>query len=110
MKKISELKKGDVAYLYSSDSRNKGEEVKVVSVGKKYITVDCHRDHARYEVETMTCVDWVSWRIFLGTEAEYNEWCQRREERARQLNILRNHIEGLTLEQIMKVREFVNSL
>lgn len=110
MKKISELKKGDVVYLYSSDSRIAGEERKVVSVGKKYITVDCNRDHARYEVETMTCVDWCGWNIFLGTEAEYREWCQRRDERNRQLNILHNHIEGLTLEEIKKVRDFIYSL
>jgi len=110
MKRLSELKKGDVVYVYSNDTRHEGVEEKVVSIGPKYITTDGPQWRRKFEKETMTCTDWCGWNIFLGTKAEYEDYCKKRTERNQLLNVLHNYLDSLKLDDLKKVREYIYTL
>lgn len=47
------MKVGDKVYLVYEDPRRPSHEVNIISIGKKYITVDrVHRSESRYDILT----------------------------------------------------------
>ena len=52
------MKVGDKAYLVYEDPRRHSHEVNIISIGKKYITVDgVHRSESRYDILTKKSAD-----------------------------------------------------
>lgn len=52
------MKVGDKVYLVYEDPRRPSHEVNIISIGKKYITVDrVHRSESRYDILTKKSVD-----------------------------------------------------
>lgn len=64
----SQIKKGDIVYIASDDSRNKPYSAKVASVGKKYITID-DGWKSKFCIETGSMKDWSTWTLYPNEEA-----------------------------------------
>lgn len=97
---IKDLKKGDTVYIYTSDTRNRNYEAKVVSIGRKYITIDNPQWMNQFGKETLQCVQWGAYSLYPGTEQQYNEYKQNKGKIAEVKARLKEIIEGLSLEQV----------
>lgn len=107
---IKGLKKGDTVFIYTSDKRNKNYEAKVVSIGRKYITIDNPHWMNQFDKETLQCEQWRAYSLYPGTEQQYNEYKQNEGKIAEVKARLKEIIEGLSLEQAQQLLVLVEDI
>lgn len=83
--------KGQNVYVSSSDSRQKGYNATITSIGSKYITVtDEYGRKQKFDKERYYCIDWSIYRLE-ESELSYNE----RKLRENKLCVIRLNIHRL---------------
>lgn len=111
MKRIDELKKGDVVSCISRDSRSGNVEATVKSIGRKYITVDgVNKSYSKYERETLVCADWSSWELFPGTLDEYAQHLKDEHEREETIRRINRQLQKLELSQLKSLTEALQNI
>lgn len=94
MIKRENLKKGDTVLIVPNTDYTRDtsvSQVEVISIGPKFITVAVKRDGGDYSIsnkfynnEHMTEKDYISRRLFLGTQEEYEDF-KNTEKKAKEL-------------------------
>lgn len=111
MKRIDELKKGDVVSCISRDSRNGNVEVTVKSIGRKYITVDgVNVSYSKYERESLLCANWSGWELFPGTLDEYAQHLKDEHEREETIRRINRQLQKLELSQLKSLTEALQNI
>ena len=110
MKKVEELKKGDIVTKVGRDAC----EVYVQSVGKKYITVAPYIDSgytSKFERNSLQYTDgketWMSPHLFLGTMKEYTEYLEAERLRSELARELSNKVSRLPMDKLMQIKEII---
>ncbi len=85
------FKKGQSVYIASSDSRRRGFNATITSIGSKYITAtDEYGRKYKFDKETYYCVDWSIYHLE-ESEVAYKARLVREEK----LRFIRNNIHRL---------------
>lgn len=110
MKKVEELKKGDVVCRIGRNA----SEMFVQSVGRKYITVTPYIDGGnvtKFERDTLHYTDgknsWGSIYLFLGTMKEYEEKLEAERLRSEIAKEVINKIQRLPMDQLLNIKEII---
>ena len=103
--------KGESAYVASSDSRQSGFECTIISLGKKYITVE-NKYGRKYKFnndDTLICEDWSIYRLYKSED----DW-KKDESKKEKLRFIGNRIYKLPLvlsdDEINSIYERLNTL
>ena len=110
MKKVEELKKGDIITKVGRDTC----EVCVQSVGKKYITVGTYMDSGyttKFERNSLHYTDgkntWTEPYLFLGSMKEYMEHLETERLRRELKTEVSNKISELPIEKLLQIKEII---
>ena len=110
MKKVEELKKGDVVCRIGRNT----SEMFVQTVGRKYITVTPYIDGGnvtKFERDTLHYADgkntWSSIYLFLGTMKEYMEYVEAERLRSELARELSNKVSRLPMEKLLQIKEII---
>lgn len=110
MKKVEELKKGDIVTKVGRDAC----EVYVQSVGKKYITVSPYLDDGyttKFERNSLHYTDgkntWMTPHLFLGTMKEYTEYLEAERSRSELARELSNKVSRLPMDKLLQIKEII---
>lgn len=111
MKQIRDLKIGDVVSCISRDPRHNNVETTVESIGRKYIKVaNVNYSYKVYERETLLCVNWSSWELFLGSLDEYAQYVKDSEKRKATIERIQRQLKELELSQLENLADALQNI